>query len=125
MNDTSVVPGTRTWGDGLDAFSREHVIARISYESDMSWITCSCGEPFEAPTPELLSAKWLAHGGKVLITPFADRVPEPNDDLDSRFEMIYALRAQQAKCTCATNDIRDCPNYQPGDEEVDVETETD
>ena len=36
-----------------------------------------------------------------------------------RRSFLDTIQELQARCTCTpTNDVRDCPNYQPGDEEL-------
>lgn len=41
------------------------------------------------------------------------------DEVDELNERMAAVLEMQARCTCTPeSDIRDCPNYEPGDEEA-------
>lgn len=106
----------RTWGDGATD-RRLHVIEDIHYgEGGPSTLACRCGTEFLAATPEALSAKWRAHGGKVLDhSDIVERgqLPTPGEVESRRVAAYSAIAALGALCTCPPVEL--CPNYVRGD----------
>jgi hypothetical protein len=50
------------------------------------------------------------------------RVDHATGDMETRAEFLDEIREMQARCTCATTAVTDCPNYAEGDE---VDTDED
>lgn len=106
--------GNRMWGDGATD-ARAHVIADISYRDD--YIVCRCGALLRGIGD---GTTWGDHGGKVFSgVGFEERGDLYSPTTDARVAATMRLfERQQARCTCARTDVTECPNYQPGDEEV-------
>lgn len=139
----------RVWGDGVGD-KRDHVIEDIAYTGAPTFIQCRCGTRVEAPTPATLAGVWVAHGGRTVRLTDDIRADAPAQPLhvrlDPRFDIedfhtgeklldssgepipLYIVPLQwepilaaAERCACDTIDITECPNYRPGDEEVDDE----
>lgn len=108
----------REWGDGATD-AREHVIEDMSYSAGV--IACRCGSRVVGAMPDELADAWVAHGGQVLrLTDAVERGTEPLLPAHARAEAARAaIITLGARCTCATTDITDCPNYVAGDEVPD------
>lgn len=107
---------TRQWGDGLTTRAR-HLIADIRYPQDgPSWLVCGCGTRLVGDTPEALAIQWRGHGGQVLEVHAATDPVEYSPGTKGP-ELMAALLAIRARCTCDHTPTTECPNYMPGDEE--------
>lgn len=103
---------SRRWGDGGED-TREHVIEDISYEGD--FITCRCGKTlFDVAD----GSKWSKHGGRVSRA-FETADDSPVSEGVRMSTILSTFMRTRALCTCATRDLRACPNYEPGDEVID------
>lgn len=93
----------------------------MSYREGLSALTCATdGTVLTAATPEALEVLWQGHGGRLLETGAAERTNPGEPEAQTRgFEAIALIHQLGQRCTCASDDIRDCPNYVPGDEEED------
>lgn len=140
------LPSARSWGDGATD-RRPHVIVDISYAEgrvecrDGTVITVEEGHSLErawdahrgvTTVHQRVVDSTLASDSEV--SEFLARIADPNhvvnmggahsvtpsgqDDLEDAFYLLERLAAMQARCTCATTDIRACPNYEVGDEEM-------
>ena len=112
-------PGlNRAWGDG-GGDKRVHVIEDVWYKSGDPWLRCRCGVNLIAHTNRELADAWVAHGGGVLRlwdNDEGDADPPPSTTTQS-FKAVAAIGRLGSQCVCTeTSDVRDCPNYQLGDE---------
>jgi hypothetical protein len=106
----------RLWGMTLG--KREHVAADISFTVTPNRLRCQCGEMLEAPAAEQLGRTWQDHGGGVMSLSANEAQPiEERGPAEMRARAtLAAIAARQAACTCATTDVRDCPNYVTDDD---------
>jgi hypothetical protein len=103
---------SRKWGDGGND-QRVHVIEDISYEDD--FIACRCGARLTGIAD---GDAWTEHGGRVFRADYLEgRESLPEEERMGAVLAAFARTA--ARCTCATTEVTACPNYLPGDEEVD------
>lgn len=103
---------SRTWGDGATS-TAVHVIEGISYVDDR--IDCRCGVRVTGIRD---GRAWRDHAHRFTVADAAVAVPEPDDAEQRNARLLATFRRLRARCTCATGDVRDCPNYVEGDEEV-------
>jgi hypothetical protein len=134
----------REWGDG-GGDARPHVIERTSYAT-VCRTDCRCGATISGETPEALERAWDSHRGLVQVPArrsisaaeladnsavsdfLSELMGEPTPaggvfvsvQYGDPFDAVADLLERRSSCTCGSGgDIRDCPNYQLGDEEDD------
>lgn len=108
----------REWGDG-GGDVRVHVITSIEFHPQVSMLACRCGGELLEATPEDLTARWVEHGGMSLV--LKDVPQDETTHQGQAHTALAAIRRFGADCSCTdSSDVRDCENYQPGDEAPDA-----